>query len=211
MSPVPGRGRTTGRLGRVLVATAVLVGVLAARDVGAPSTTSACSCVPWPESVAAYRTDAQVRVLSGTVVTLAGERGTFAIERVFKGPVPGPVMAIDGGEPGMCGLGLKVGLRLVMATWTDGDVLQPSSCMPSAVLPSPEGNALLADAEASYGGLAPPDPAPVDATTPPVASPGPATADLALPLAIGAAVAVTVLLFGGLIVLSRRRPQGRDA
>ena len=191
--------------------TILLVATLAVRDLTAPRTMVACSCVPWPETVAAYRTDANVRILSGTVVALTGERGMFAIEHVFKGPVSGPAMPIEGGDGAMCGLSLELGMRMVMAAWTEGDVLMPSSCMPLAKLPSSEGDALLADAARSYGGVAPPDGAPVDPTTPPVESPGPASTGLALPLAIGGAVVAALLLFGGLIVLSRRGQQGRDA
>lgn len=199
------------RIARVAMATIFLVAMLATRDLAAPRTMAACSCVPWPETLAAYRTDANVRILSGTVVALAGQRGTFAIERVFKGPVSGPALPIEGGDGAMCGLHLELGMRMIMAAWTDGDLLQPSSCMPSAILPSPEGDALLADAARSYGGVAPPGGAPVDPTTPPVESPGPASTGLALPIAIGGAVVAALLLFGGLIVLSRRGQQGRDA
>jgi hypothetical protein len=196
------------------MAAALLVATLAGRDLAAPRAMVACSCAPWPESLAAFRTDENVRILLGTVVALTGERGTFGIERVFKGPVPGPAMAIDGGDAAMCGLGLKLGARMIVAAWTEGNVLQPSSCMPAAILPSPEGDAMLADAEASSGGLAPPPAAPAEPTTQPAdapAAPGPVSAGLALPLAIGGAIVVAVLLFGGLILVARRRPQERES
>jgi hypothetical protein len=186
------------RLARVALAVFLAATALWVGDLAAPSSTRACSCVPWPETLAAYRTDESILILSGTVVALNGQRGVFGIEQVFKGPVPGPQMPIDSGDLGMCGLGLEVGARLVMAAFVDQGVLHPSICTPHAFVPSPEAEAMLADAQRSYGGAGPP-PGP---TNPP-AVPTPA-ADIALPLVLGAVLAVVVLLFGAIALLVRR-------
>ena len=185
---------------RIGLALLLSLGTIWVTQLSAPTIARACSCVPWPETVAAYRTDANVLVLAGTVVALEGQNGMFGIERVFKGPVPAVAMPIVGGNDAMCGLSLKLGDRLVLAAWVEDGVLQPSSCMPSAQLASPEGDALLADAEAAYGsGVSPPgeDAPPADP------APGPANG-LALPLILGAVLAVVVLLFGAVAVLVRR-------
>ena len=204
-------GREVSRIARIGLAVIVLVGLLTVRNLSVPSTTVACSCVPWGDTLAAYRTEENVRILAGTVVALRDQRGMFGIERVFKGPVTGPAMEIDGGDAGMCGFQLKLGMRLVLSTWTEGGVLQPSSCMPSAMLDTPEGAKLLADAEASYGGgVDPPPGAPMD----PTPEPSPVdtgAADSALPMVMLGVVAVVIVLFGGLALLARRPAKRPEA
>jgi hypothetical protein len=196
---------TAPRLRAVLVAFLALGSIWLAQ-LAAPQVVRACSCMPWPESLAAYRTDENVVVLAGTVVAANGQRGMFGIERVFKGPVPGAQMPIEGGDPAMCGIGLKLGAKLVMAAFVDQGVLHPSSCTLHAFLPSPEGDVMLADAEESYGGGAGPPPAPADPTAAPAppSSPTPA-GGLALPIALGGVLLLALALFGGIALVARKR------
>jgi hypothetical protein len=191
---------------RSVLAIVLAAAALWSASLASPGPTRACSCMPWPESLAAYRTDESIVILAGTVIGLNGQRGMLQVERVFKGPVAGAQVPLEGGDPAMCGVSLQLGAKVVMAAFTDQGVLHPSSCTPYALVPSPEGDAMLADAEESYGGGAPP-PAPADPTEDP-APPGSPTAPgagLALPIVLGGVLLLALALFGGIALVARKR------
>lgn len=202
-------------IGRIGAAVVLLTGSLMVGHLALPGRAFACYCAP-PETVAAYRTDADVVIVSGTVLDLGPARGEFGIERVFKGPVPAQVMPIVV-DTSSCGLFLKVGTSMVIAAHLRNGALEPSVCMSFARIPSPDADLLIADAEAVFGGAQPPpnspnEPAQPNAPVAPTVQPAaPATttaADDPMGVAmalLGLAVAVSVVLFGGLAWFLRRR------
>jgi len=186
------------RIPRIILVAALLTATLSAAQLAAPGGVFACSCA-MPKPLVEYRADPNVVILAGTIAAVNGEDGVFAVERVFKGPVPAARLQIQGGDSAMCGVSLKLAARIVMVAYMDAGVIHPSSCSPFASLPSAEGDALLAEAEAAFGGVAPtgapvepPDPAPLAET------------DAALPIVLLAVLAIVGALFGLVALLARR-------
>lgn len=210
--------RAIPRASRVAVLAALFAAALFGARAARPADVFACYCTV-PETVAAYRTDADVVIVAGTLTDVA----TFRVERIYRGPIAlGPARIWV--DTSSCGFPMKVDERWVMAARLFNGQLRPDICTSHARVGTPAGEALLADIAAVYGAQAPLGEDPPAPTAPVVAAPieptpaaasaqpaSPATTDVALPLAIGGAVVAALLLFGGLIVLSRRGQQGRDA
>jgi hypothetical protein len=96
---------------------------------------------------------------------------------------------------------LAPGTRWILGTWLEAPGAQPriSLCNPHAQLDTPEGQAMLREAQTAFGAGVAPAGVPPDETTPSAVEP------LAPALLIGTAVAGAAVL-GGLLVLVRRRP-----
>ena len=207
--------RRLATIGRVGASVVLLAGSLMIGRLALPGRAFACYCAP-PETVAAYRTDADVVIVAGTVRELGPARGQFAIEQVFKGAVAAAVLPIIV-DTSSCGLFLKDGTRMVLAAHLENGALQPSVCMSAARIPSAEADSLIADAVAVFGGGQPPpggaddlgEPnAPLAPTAQPAAPAPAAGTDDSMVVAavlVGLAGAFTLLLFGGLAWLLRRR------
>jgi hypothetical protein len=186
-------------------ASVVLVLVLFAARGAVPPCASACSCMP-VGPLADYVVDGSTAVMAGTVgATIAGTRYSFVVERWYAGPGSASIVTIDAGEGAMCGVSVTPGQQLVFAATRDdsGDFL-PSICAPFARLTTPEGAALLAEADRTFGGAASPGPeaSPVTGAEDPVGGPT-GTAQWGLLFLSGAIAAVVV--FGAAIAVARRR------
>lgn len=174
----------------------------------------ACSCaMPGPMKESA---NADTAIFTGTA-GLRQERGVpVEVDRWFWGEGAAPVVWLAASsfeDPAMCGTNAPVpDTAWIWVAWVapDSPDFQTGLCSPAAMLSSPEGEALLAEAEEAFGAIAPPTNPPP--TTAPVAIATPAPAD---PVAVsrdGALIAVaagvvlaSVVLFGGLAFVARRR------
>ena len=199
------------KLVRTALLALLMTAAVSAARLAAPGGAFACSCA-MPKALVEYRAEPNVVILAGTIAAVNGEAGTFAVERVFKGPVPGPNLQIRGGDSAMCGVPLKLAARIVMVAYMEAGVVHPSSCSPFATLPSAEGDALLAEAEAAFGGAAPPGvAAPPGGATEPADPPSAAPlagSDVALPIVLLAVLVVVGGLFGLIALMSRRGRPG---
>jgi hypothetical protein len=208
-------GPRAGRRAGALLGTAFLAafGFL----LGSAVPVVACSCaMPGPLAEAATADQA---VFSGTA-GLRQERGVpVEVERWFWGRGAAPVVwlaARSFGDGASCGIDTPPpGSRWIWLTWLPDDGGDPLAglCSPHAMLDTPEGEAMLAEAIAAFSDRAPPSqPAePTPEAPPPTAGPfDPAVADRdATVIAIGAAVTLASLgLFGGLVLLARRQSRG---
>ena len=153
------------RLLRVLMASALLVGAASTSRLAMPGAAFACTCFGEPAL-----TGDEGAVLTGTVGPGDG-RGTFAfaVERWFHGGHAASVRLQSSTEvlpdgsiaENTCGLRFTVGERLILASeWMNATTLRPSACTPHALLASPEGQQLQAEAAREFGAGATPGPSP---------------------------------------------------
>lgn len=206
---------TRGRVSRLGMAVALGVASLVTTKAATPGNVFACYCVA-PETVAAYRTDADIVIVAGT---LTGAR-TFRVERVYKGPVrlgPNDILV----DTSSCGFPMKDGERWIIAARVFKGELRPSICDSRARVGGPGAAALLADIESAYGPQAPleapadadpgavVDPGPAEptaaaASTPQTASPTVTRQEIALPVILATAIVLVVLLFASVAMVTRR-------
>jgi len=142
---------------RIALAVAVLAGGFSILGLATPDCAYACSCIQ-PKPIAEYANEPDTFILSGTVTFVAPEslRGTFRVERWFKGAGDVADIPIQGGMGADCGIPLTVGQQLVMVAYVNDGVLTPSICSPWGDLSTPEGQQLQADTVAAFGeGTAP--------------------------------------------------------
>lgn len=202
------------RMLRVAAATVVLVGAASASQLSLPGLTVACSCIA-PQPGAPAFTGDEDAVLMGTVGQADG-RGAyaFAVERWFHGGnaasvrLQSAMQTFPDGQTAInsCGLTFEVGERLILAAGrTDPTTLLPGSCAPHALVASPEGQQLVADAVRAFGeGTAPGVPPDID----PGADAGPDLGLVAIALVtfiVGLTAAAAVLAFA-----RRREPPSAD-
>lgn len=156
---------------RIALVAILLAGGAGAAALARPMPVAACSCMA-PLPVADYLADPNTIIATGTVASVGGGEspdGMFALERWSKGVPPAPNVQIRGGNGADCGVVLQPGQHLiVVAQWAEG-VLSPSLCTPYGDLDTPEGRALLAEAEEALAeGFEPvtptPEPAPPEAS-----------------------------------------------
>jgi hypothetical protein len=214
--------RLAPAIGSLLLA----VGLLLGRGVAIPDLAVACSCVG-PQPLAAYAGEDTV-IFAGQVVGDDADGVRVAVEQWFSGEGAAPVILIAGdfGNGASCGVGSRppVASRWIWVAWRPPQEglanpldtgVQVSICQPTADLATPEGEALLEEAVATFGGEVPagsPGTPEAPAATPdPSPAPG-ADGPPAGTIALVAAVAVTglgALLFVGILVVARRsRPSG---
>lgn len=175
-----------------------------------PAPTFACSC-------------AQISIgeldptQNQVFVATAGEpmpQGTpVAVELWLTGPGAAPVVMLSPQSfenTSMCGVPqFQPGSRWILSTWAGDPTTQPSVsiCQPHAQLDTPEGQTMLAEAQAAYGPGAVPEGggAPTPAPTPEPSAPE-APADPTPLLVMAGIVGVAILGLGVVYLLGRGRP-----
>jgi len=177
--------------------------------------TFACSCVQ-PEPMAAYAT-ADNAVFSGTAGPSDARGVPVRVGQWFSGPGAAAIVYLSAdsfsGESS-CGTGAPAaGTEWIWVTFVGerGD-LMTGLCNPHGQLGTPEGDALLADATKTFGGIAPPG---ATATDPPAAAPEtpaetpPVGSELGGAIVLGTVGLAGALLLG--VVLFARRRVDTDA
>ena len=197
---------------RVALAVALSLGSVWTAQLSAPAGARACSCrMVEPDAIGEFRDDPGVIVFSGIVTQLGNRQGqnahTFgdiAVERLYHGSIPGRVIRVKGGDGADCGLMLELGQRVVTAARFENALLTPSGCSPHGDPFTPEGMELIAIAERAYGlgNLLEPPPEGEAPETAALPAPG-----VALPVVLGGAVSLALVLFGGIAILARGRRQ----
>jgi hypothetical protein len=175
----------------------------------------ACSCVG-PQPMAAYAT-ADNAVFSGTAGPRDNRGVPVRVSAWFSGRGAAPIIYLAAqsfGDSAACGTNVpNAGTDWIWVTYLPEGGGDPIAglCSPHAQLGTPEGDAMLKDATATFGGVvplggSPSDPPGVAATDPPASSPESPTA----PLDSGALIALITLGLGlavlaGVVLLARRR------
>ena len=174
--------------------------------------TFACSCAQ-PEPMAAYAT-ADYAIFAGTAGPSDARGVPVRVAQWFSGKGAAPLVYLSAqsftGEAS-CGISLPpAGTNWIWVAFLSDGGSDPSTglCNPHGQLGTPEGDALLAEATATYGGIASPGAA---ATDPPNAAPGsPAVpAEAGGPIVLGTVGLALALLLG--VVLFARRRDRREA
>jgi hypothetical protein len=178
--------------------------VLAAGFVVAlPDRVVACSCppsMPLPLAEAAARSP-DLAIFTGRVVAVEGDPAlggvaAIEVEGRFRGPLPGKLIRVRHGSGGDCSIRMTVGeRRLFTARLDEQGVWFPSLCDPQALLGTPEGDALLAEAIEVFGPPQPVGGPPIDA--------GSVAASTILAAAV--AMLLGIALVVGVALAARRR------
>lgn len=193
----------------LLAAFALAVGIVGAL----PGRSVACSCMPAVTLAEAVERSPELAVFVGTVTgfqpdaTTGRGLATIAIEGTFRGPALPPVIIAQSGSGADCGLPLTAGeRRLFTARLDEQGRWSPGICDPQGLLGTPEGDRLLAAAEATFGPLQP------VASAPPLTSPEAPDAGAPVVAGVGAAAGImlAVVAVGGVVYLLRRR-RAREA
>lgn len=174
-----------------------------------PGRVVACSCAG-VSTLAEVVQDDQVTIVAGVIGPAQPDRTPVVLDTWFHGPFPTDVVWLMGGTNSMssCDVFMSAGERRLMVLY--GGPIAPganglyssSLCSPNAVVGTPEGDELLAEAVALFG------PSEGQPSHEPVTS---APLDLSPWLGEGllwvaAAGGVGMLMFGALILVARRRP-----
>ncbi len=151
-------------LGALVLASALLLG----RGVAIPEVASACSCIG-PQPLEAYA-GPDTAIFAGQVVGDDPDGVRVAVEQWFSGTGAAPIVLIAGdfSNGASCGVGSRpsLGSRWIWVAWRPQDEegipnplddgVQISICQPFADLSTPQGEALLQEAIATFGGGAAP-------------------------------------------------------
>jgi hypothetical protein len=192
----------------LLAAFALAVGIVGAL----PGRSVACSCMPAVSFAEAVAQSPDLAVFVGTVsalqpdATTGGGLATIEVEGTFRGPALPAAILARSGNGADCGLPMSVGeRRLFTARVDEQGTWAPGICDPQALLGTPEGDAALAEAEATFGPLQP------TASAPPLTSPESTSAGLdpvvAGALAVGGPLLVAIVA-GVVVAIIRRRHAG---
>ena len=183
-----------------------------------PRPVVACSCVgftSWKEAV-----QPESAVFAGTAGPRDARGVPVRVERWFQGPGAAATVWLAGGSfNGIPGVSNSCGIDpppagsswLWVAYPGDGGDFGTGLCSPTVDLATPEGAAVLKEADALFGGEAPIIPDPTPETTPDaVADPGPADVarDQTALAVLGGLLLGSVALFGGVILAARRSSRG---
>lgn len=170
MTPRHLRPRLATRPANILIAVAAFIAMGLVGLV--PGQAFACSCAG-PQPMPAYAGDPRILIFSGTIAPGDGPGVTVLVERWFQGGT-NPEVELDPREFGIHGESCQIarppaGSRWIFVAWvvTVGNLPSVGLCSPHALLDTPEGQAMLADATATFGG------SPPAASTPPAVSVGP--------------------------------------
>jgi hypothetical protein len=179
---------------RALLGAGLLVSWLFTASLLIPPRMFACSCM-MPGPIAEVANDPTAIVVAGTVGAHAPGGLTFQVERWYFGASPAPILTMVPGDGASCGLPLQPGERLIAVAQRDEQgLVHPSICSHYGLVGTPEGQALMAEAERAFG------PGPSNADPPPTTDGG----GVSWVLLGGGAIALVVVVLGGLLVLGRR-------
>lgn len=208
----PAVPRLVARSPGLLLVTAILAFV---PQLALPGPTLACSCIG-PQPLQQYAKDGSV-IIAGRVVGRDAVGVQVVVDRWFAGTGAARAVWITGdfGNGASCGVGSEppVNSEWLWVAWRpEGEPgLQISICAPTGDLATPEGQALLAEAETTFGefgvvlpGSGGPVPASPDPTDD-VPADGGGDPDRALVIASIGVVGLGILVLGGVAVLARRR------
>ena len=171
----------------------------------AAAPTVACSCMA-PQPMAEYDT-ANNAVFTGTAGPLDARGVPVRVETWFAGPEPAPLVylaASSFGDGASCGINPPVaGSRWIWVAWIPEEGGDPSTglCSPHAGLGTAEGDAMLRDAIATFGGVAPPG----SSTEPPETAPAPQVPADAGGLILAGTLGLGAIVLVGAGLLARRR------
>lgn len=119
-----------------------------------PMPAFACKCAP--TSIGALD-PAQNQVYAGTAGTATSDGTPMTVARWYSGPGEAPTVELAAssfGDSASCGIEpLPVGSKWIMSAFVSGLEAVPATgqCQPHAQLGTPEGAAMLAEAEVAYG------------------------------------------------------------
>lgn len=168
--------------------------------------TVACSCVE-PRPIGEYAT-VEHAVFSGVAGPLDARGVPVRVDTWFHGPDPSPVLYLGAssfGDSAGCGTNTPpAGTAWIWVAFLAGGGADPSTniCTPSGQLGTPEGDALLAEAKAAFGGVAPPG----TSNDPPESVPPPSVPADAGGLILAGTLGLGVVVLVGAGLLARRRP-----
>lgn len=170
-----------------------------------PGRAFACSCVS-PEPMRAYAGHSDRVIFSGTIAPASGQDVVVLVDRWFQGG-SGLTVALDGSGFGNQSAACQVPRPAAGSRWlyvafvpVVGAPPQVNQCTPQAALDSADGQAMLADAIATFGGGG----APTPSSAPPagaVTTPAPSTPGAAAPIGVATERTVPVMTLAVVIVL----------
>ena len=188
-----------------LLAAFVLTFVMAAI---VPPRAFACSCV---QITIGGLDPAQNQVYIATAGQATPQGLPMAVERWFAGPGAAPVVNLGPasfGDSASCGTEpFPAGSRWILSTWA-GDPTQPPTtglCQPHALLDSPEGQAMLAEAVTAYGDGSVPEGGGAGPTATPEPSAPSAPTDPSTVVILAGVIGLAVIGLGLVYVLGRGR------
>jgi hypothetical protein len=171
----------------------------------AAAPTFACSCVQ-PEPMAAYGT-ADHAIFAGTAGPSDARGVPVRVATWFYGRDAAPIVYLSAqsfSDSSSCGTSVPpAGSAWIWVTFLPEGGGDPITglCSPQGQLDTPEGDALLKDATATYGGTAPLG---STATDPPGAAPPDIPAEAGVPILVGT-VGLGLALLVGVVLIARRR------
>jgi hypothetical protein len=168
--------------------------------------TVACSCMEG-QPMAAYAS-AEHAVFSGTTGPSDARGVPVRVARWFSGPGAAAIVYLADasfGDGASCGTSMPpAGTEWIWVTFLPEGGGDPVAglCTPHGQLGTVQGDAMLADAVSTFGGVAPPG---VPATDPPETAPqAPVAAEAGVPIAL-ATVGLGLAVLLGAVLLARRR------
>lgn len=195
--------------GRSIQATLAAAMLMAIATLIAPRAVVACSCAA-PQPMAVYATESETVIFTGVTEPRDGRGYPVTVTRWFKGDVLAPRvwMAASGfdGNSASCGLDpLPVGSEWIFVAYRipEGTELIVNLCAPHQLVGSREGQAMLADAVATFGGGATAPP-----TLPPAGPGGEPDEDgvlVILPAIAATTLAGLAMILGVYLITSRFR------
>jgi hypothetical protein len=167
----------------------------------------ACSCA-MPGGMSDF-TGADSAVFSGVAGPLDARGVPVRVTTWYHGAGAAPLVYLAKGSfanESSCGTSAPPnGSSWIWVAYVSPDIndFGTGLCSPSAMLDTPEGKAMVADAAATFGGAPPPG---AD-TGPPEAAPAPPLSPDQAPLILAATIGLGVVVLGVVAVLALRRPK----
>ena len=166
---------------------------------------AACDC-QGPQPMSAYAGDPSQVVFTGVVMPPDARGVPVQVTHWFQGSEPAAIVWLDasgfGGDGASCGTSMPpASAEWIFVAWRSEETaeLSVNLCTPHAAASDPTGQAMYEDAVATFGeGITPADPA---GGAPPNAEGEPSQ----LPLAIGGAVFIAVVVATAFVVVRRLR------
>ncbi len=158
------RGRRLTILGIAILGASALF----TQSAAVPARVVACSCIP-PPSLAEVATTEDVAIVAGTVGRALPDRTPVGVETWFHGASPSDVVWLNSGTQmaSSCDIFMTAGERRIFVLHVaDKGTYSAISCSPNGLIGSPDGDALLEEAIATFGGEAPPTSEPAVAAEP---------------------------------------------